>query len=85
VKFDNFPYMEYGMVKVFIKNIALVPLVQNDVRNYVLEVEFPENLITNYGKTLPFSQEMQGTAEIITEDLRLLDRFLKPIRALWNK
>ena len=40
-----------------------VPLLQNDVRNYVLEVEFPENLTTNYGKTLPFSQEMQGTAE----------------------
>ena len=85
VKFDNFPYMEYGMVKVFIKNIALVPLVQNDVRNYVLEVEFPEHLVTNYGRTLPFSQEMQGTAEIITEDLRLFDRFLKPIRALWNR
>jgi HlyD family secretion protein len=85
VKFDNFPYMEYGMVKVFIKNIALVPLVQNDIRSYVLEVEFPEHLITNYGKTLLFSQEMQGTAEIITEDLRLLDRFLKPIRALWDR
>ncbi|MDR0728683.1 MAG: HlyD family secretion protein [Prevotellaceae bacterium] len=85
IKFDNFPYMEYGMVKVTVKNIALVPILQNDVRHYVLEVDFPEQLITNYGKTLAFSQEMQGTAEIITEDLRLLDRFLNPIRALIKK
>jgi HlyD family secretion protein len=81
IKFDNFPYMEYGMVKVTVKNIALVPILQNDVRNYVLEVDFPELLTTNYGKTLTFSQEMQGVAEIITDDLRLLDRFLNPIRA----
>ncbi|MCL2098692.1 MAG: HlyD family efflux transporter periplasmic adaptor subunit [Bacteroidales bacterium] len=83
VKFDNFPYMEHGMVKVFVKNIALVPIVQENVRYYVLEVDFPDDLQTNYGKTLPFSQEMQGTAEIVTDDLRLLDRFLRPIKALW--
>jgi HlyD family secretion protein len=85
IKFDNFPYMEYGMIKVTVKNIALVPILQNEVRHYVLEVDFPEQLITNYGKALVFSQEMQGTAEIITEDLRLLDRFLNPIRALIKK
>jgi HlyD family secretion protein len=85
VKFDNFPYMEYGMVKVTVKNIALVPILQNEVRHYVLEVDFPDRLTTNYGKALLFSQEMQGTAEIITDDLRLLDRFLNPIRALIKK
>jgi HlyD family secretion protein len=85
IKFDNFPYMEYGMVKVTVKNIALVPILQNEVRHYVLEVDFPEQLVTNYGKTLAFIQEMQGTAEIITDDLSLLDRFLNPIRALIKK
>ena len=38
--------------------------------------------LTNYGKELTFSQEMTGTAEIITEDLRLLDKFLNPIKAV---
>jgi HlyD family secretion protein len=59
-----------------------VPIVQENIRYYVLEVDFPEDLMTNYGKTLSFSQEMQGTAEIVTDDLRLLDRFLQPIKAL---
>jgi HlyD family secretion protein len=77
--------MEYGMVKVTVKNIALVPVVQNESRNYVLEVDFPNRLTTTYGTTLIFSQQMQGTAEIVTDDLRLLDRFLNPIRALVKK
>ena len=83
VKFDNYPYMEFGMVRVQIKNISLVPVtIENNKKAYMLEVGFPTALDTNYGKTLEFSQEMTGTAEIITEDFRLLDRFLNPIRAV---
>jgi HlyD family secretion protein len=86
VKFDNFPYMEFGMVRVQIKNISLVPVVvENSQRAYMLEVTFPNQLKTNYGKELTFSQEMTGTAEIITEDLRLLNKFLNPIKAIIKK
>jgi HlyD family secretion protein len=82
VKFDNYPHMEYGMIKVQIAHISLVPINKENQKNYILEVVFPDSLVTNYGKTLEFSQEMTGSAEIITEDLRLLDRFLNPIRSL---
>jgi HlyD family secretion protein len=82
VKFDNFPYMEYGMVKVKINKIALVPITENNQRVYVLEVDFPDVLTTTYNKTLDFSQEMSGTAEIVTKDLSLLERLLNPARAL---
>ncbi|MCL2435124.1 MAG: HlyD family secretion protein [Lentimicrobiaceae bacterium] len=86
VKFDNFPYMEFGMVRVQIQNISLVPVtVENNQKAYMLEVDFPNKLKTNYGKELTFSQEMTGTAEIITEDLRLLDRFLNPVKAVIKK
>jgi len=85
VKFDNYPYMEYGMLKVKISHISLVPINKEKQKNYLLEVVFPDSLVTNYGKKLAFSQEMTGTAEIITEDLRLLDRFLNPIRAVVKK
>ena len=74
--------MEYGMIKVQIAHISLVPINKENQKNYILEVIFPDSLVTNYGKTLEFSQEMTGTAEIITEDLRLLDKFLNPIRAV---
>lgn len=86
VKLDNFPYLEYGMVKVCIRNISMVPVqVDENTKAYMLEVEFPENLVTTYGKELTFSQEMTGMAEIITEDLRLLDKFINPIRAVIKK
>ncbi|MDL2313338.1 HlyD family secretion protein, partial [Bacteroidales bacterium OttesenSCG-928-B11] len=83
VKFDSYPHMEYGMVRVQIRNISLVPIqVNEENKAYILEVLFPEKLQTNYGKELTFSQEMSGTAEIITEDLRLLDKFINPIKAV---
>lgn len=86
VKFHNFPYMEYGMVRVPITHISMVPIAINERESgYVLEVEFPDKLVTNYGKELAFSQEMQGTAEIITEDLRLIHKFINPIRAIFKK
>ncbi|RKD91215.1 HlyD family secretion protein [Mangrovibacterium diazotrophicum] len=78
IQFDNFPYMEYGMVKGVVKSISLVP--SND--NYIAEIELPQNLETNYHIPLVFSQEMKGDAEIITEDLRLIQRFFNPIKSL---
>ena len=50
--------------------------------NYVVEVTLPQDMKTNYNIALKFSQEMQGTAEIITEDLRLIERFFNPVKSL---
>jgi len=66
------------MYYVQITHISLVSIDKENQKSYILEVVFPDSLVTNYGKTLEFSQEMTGSAEIITEDLRLLDKFLNP-------
>jgi multidrug resistance efflux pump len=82
IKFDNFPYLEFGMVTGTVNSISLVPT----DNFYMVEVNMPLKLVTNYGKTLPFQQEMQGDAEIVTEDMRLLQRIINPIRnVLRNK
>lgn len=78
IRFDNFPYMEYGMVRGKVKSISLVP--SND--NYIAEIEVPQDLKTNYNLKLTFSQEMKGDVEIITDDLRLIQRFFNPIKSL---
>jgi len=82
VKFDNYSHMEFGMVRGIVKNISLVPIATPQGKFTMVEVEFPDNLTTNYGKTIDFSQEMSGSADIITEDLRLIERFFNPIRSL---
>lgn len=78
VRFTNFPDQEFGVVNGKVQRISLVP---TDA-NYIVEISFPDGLITNYNKSLPFSHEMTATAEIITEDLRLIERFIMPIKKI---
>jgi hypothetical protein len=47
-----------------------------------VDVIFPEGLRTNYNVDLPFNQKMRGKAEIITQDTRLLERIIRPLRSL---
>lgn len=85
VKLDNFPYMEFGLLRCSITNISLIPVNNNNNTFYTAEISVPKSLVSNYGKYLKFSQEMTGTAEIITKDTRLLEKFLNPIRSVWQK
>jgi HlyD family secretion protein len=65
-----------SIVRGIVKSKSLVPA--GDV--YVIEVELPDGLSTLYGIKLDFTQNMQGTAEIITEDVRLLQKIINPFR-----
>lgn len=85
IKLDNYPHMEFGMLRANIKNISLVPIETENGIFYTSEIELPSDFTSNYGKQLHFSQNMTGVAEIITDDVRLLERFLNPIMSLWKK
>ena len=78
IRFENFPYMEYGFLKGTVKSISLMP----NNENYVVEVQLPQDMKTNYNIQLKFSQEMKGSAEIITKDLRLIQRLFNPVKSL---
>lgn len=81
IKLENYPYMEFGMVKGVVESISLVP---NDNR-FTAEIALPGGLVTNYGVTLDFNQEMAGQAEIITESRPLLIRILEPFRYIYER
>ncbi|MFT4663872.1 MAG: multidrug resistance efflux pump [Polaribacter sp.] len=68
VKFDNYSFEEYGVVEGTVKNKSLLP--SGDT--YYLEVDFPKGLRTSYKKNIPYKPEMQGSAEIITDNKRFL-------------
>lgn len=82
VKLNGYPYMEYGMLKGKIKSISSVP---DDDKGYIVEVIFPQGLITTYKKELRMIQKMDGIAQIVTEDRRLIGRFVDPIRELFER
>ena len=81
IQFDNYPHLEYGMVKGLVSNKSKVP----DDNYYTVEVELPAGLRTYYGKTIVFSQNMQGDAEILTDKMRVLNRVLNPLRSIFTK
>ncbi|GAA4763171.1 MULTISPECIES: HlyD family secretion protein [Flavobacterium] len=77
VRLLNYPDREFGILKGKVQNIALVP---DKDGNIAIDVVLPDGMKTSYKKTVPFQQEMRGSAEIITEDLRLLERVLYQFR-----
>jgi multidrug resistance efflux pump len=81
IQFDNYPHLQYGMVKGYVKNISKVP----DDEFYTVEVELPTGLRTYYDFEIPFSQNMQGQAEILTDKMRMLQRVFNPIRSVVAK
>ena len=81
IAFDNFPHLEYGMVKGFVSNISEV----SDDDFYTVEVELPNGLRSYYDYEILFSQNMQGDADILTDKKRLLERILNPIKSAISK
>lgn len=76
IKLDNFPFEEYGMVTGIVKNISLLPR----ENQYSITIELSKGLSTSHGTAIEFRQDMSGRAEIITEDLRLLERLFYRLR-----
>jgi multidrug resistance efflux pump len=81
IKLSSYPYLEYGMVRGIVKSKSLVPTSDT----YIIEIVLPDGLRTLYGKKLDFNQNMQGTAEIITDDVRLIQKIVNPFRYLISK
>lgn len=89
IKLDNYPYEEYGLIKGKVKDISLITITQElkegVTEQYMVDVELPLGLQTDRGLTLDFKYELKGTAEIITQDKRLFERFFDNIRYLKKK
>ena len=81
IKLLNFPETEYGMLKGSVKSMSALP---NEEGFYLVNVHLDSKLITSYNMEIPFINEMTGTAEIITEDLRLMERFFYQLRGLFT-
>jgi len=82
IKLANFPDSEYGMLNGKIKNISLAA---DKDGNLWVEVSLPKKMETSYKKKIPFQHEMQGSAEIITEDLRLIERLFYQFRNIFGR
>ncbi|MDP3912927.1 MAG: HlyD family efflux transporter periplasmic adaptor subunit [Bacteroidota bacterium] len=81
IKVAKYPYLEFGVLQGKTRNISLVA--NNEF--YTVEVDFSEGLRTTINKELEFTGELNGTAEIITDNRSLFERIITPINYLAKK
>lgn len=79
IRLNNYPDQEFGYVKGNVKSVSPAPTEEG---MYVVEIALPDGLRTNYGKQLPVSRELKGTANIILADRNVLERLLAPLRKM---
>ena len=87
IKLDNYPYNEFGQLEGVVKEISLIPNLVGEQKQsvYLAKVALTNGLATSYKKELQFKPEMGGTAEIVTEDLRLIERIFNQFRKIMDK
>lgn len=81
IRLANYPDKEFGIVRGKVKRISLTP---DKDGNLLIDISLPKGLETSYHKKIQFQQEMRGSADIITEDLRLLERVFYQFRSMYQ-
>jgi len=77
IKLESYPDNQFGIVQGQVESMALLP---DENGFYLVQVSLSSELVTSYNKKIVFKHEMKGNAEIITEDLRLFERFFYQLK-----
>lgn len=80
IQLPAYPEQEYGYLQGIVASMALVP----HADTYRVTLTLSKGLTTNYDKKITFKPNMECTAEIITEDMRLLTRMFYKLLRLKN-
>jgi HlyD family secretion protein len=81
IKLDNYPYQQYGQLVGEIASISQIA----GKEGYFVRVKLTKGLTSTYNKELTYTPDMMGVAEIITEDLRLMERIFNKFRKVLDK
>lgn len=80
IKLDNYPYLQFGSIKGKVKGISkaknesLSAKENTSSDQYLVWIDLPNGLKTNYNSELTFHQESKGIAEIITDKRSFITR-----------
>ncbi len=79
IKLSGFPYMQYGVLKGKIYSLSQVP----GEDGFIADIELTGGMTSTYREKIRFIHQMDGTADIITEDTRLIYKFINPLKAMF--
>jgi hypothetical protein len=75
---ENYPFQEFGTLQGSVSSISSLP----KQGYYYVTIDFPKGLLSSNSRQLPFQQNMQGQAEVITKKRRLVERVFDSLRAV---
>lgn len=75
VKLSAYPYEEFGVLEGRLVSVSKIP----SEGKYAAKVQLPNGLSTSFNKEIEFINGMEGEAEIVLNDERLLVRLLRKI------
>jgi multidrug efflux pump subunit AcrA (membrane-fusion protein) len=79
IKFPSYPFEQFGIVRGTIKSISAMP---SSDSTYRAIIRLPHGLKTSADKTLPFKNGLNASAEIITEDQRVIERIFYQLKKI---
>ncbi|UOQ52367.1 HlyD family secretion protein [Hymenobacter cellulosivorans] len=82
LKFSSYPFQEFGAVRGTIDYISDIPAKDG---SFLARVVLPEGLTTTYHRQIVYRAGMEASAEIITDDLRLLARIFYNFRKIMSR
>ena len=91
IKLDNYPYIEYGSVRGEVRSISNIanptagPGGQGLINTYLILIDLPEQLTTNYDVKLDFGYEIRGIADILIRKRKLIVRLFDNLRYIASK
>ena len=91
IKLENYPYIEFGSIDGTVRSISKLtnqaePVTrQNNMHTYLVTVDLPNNLTTNYGAELDFRYEVKGVADIVTKPRKLIERLFDNLKYIASK
>lgn len=82
LKADSYPSDEFGTMQGIVENISLIPS-NND--SFLIRINLPNGLHTNFGKTILFKPGLRAQASIITDDRKLIDRLTGQLKKILER
>lgn len=81
IKLDNYPSYEFGHLEGIVSKLTEIP----NENSYQVEITLDKGMTSSYNNLLTFTPEMTGTAEIVTDDLRVMQRIFNQFNKLFDR
>lgn len=81
IKLNNYPSYEFGHLEGVVSKLTEIP----NESYYQIEITLNNGMTSSYNKLLSFTPEMTGAAEIVTDELRVIQRIFNQFNKLFER